>query len=221
MSSLTRVGPAGTTSVRRQLFESIKDRGYRSAFVQERVRSSVALQIRALREQRNKITQRQLGHALGMAQTWVSKLENPEYGKMSVATLLRLAEAFNTDLEIKFRPFSTTIDTLSTQGPEYFRVPGFEEEKSDIEAKLQREEAAAAAPQSGLHWPADAWDVRIQTPEGAAAAWPKHFPSLALKEVEQIYGRASKGAGTVGYPAFRQTNISADKSVDERAYATL
>jgi transcriptional regulator with XRE-family HTH domain len=78
--------------------------------------------------QRNKMTQKQLGDAIGMAQTWVSKLEDPEYGKMTVATLLRLAEAFDTDLEIKFRPFSRTIEVLPRQGPGYYEVPSFEEE---------------------------------------------------------------------------------------------
>jgi transcriptional regulator with XRE-family HTH domain len=141
LSSQILVKSANTTLAKRQLFESFKDRGYRFAFVPERVRSSVALQIRALREQRNHMTQKQLGDAMGKAQTWISQLENPDYGKMSVTTLLRLAKEFDTDLEIKFRPFSTTIDTLPDQGPEYFTVPSFEEEKVDIEAKITREES--------------------------------------------------------------------------------
>jgi transcriptional regulator with XRE-family HTH domain len=87
----------------------------------------MALQIRALREQRH-MSQTELGHAIDMAQTWVSKLENPDYGKMSVTTLLRLAHAFGTDLEIKFRPFSTTIDRLSKQSDDYFLVPSFKDE---------------------------------------------------------------------------------------------
>lgn len=143
LSLLTQVESARTILVRQQLLRSLKDRDYRTAFVRERVRSSVALQIRALREQRNKMTQKQLGDAIGMAQTWVSKLENPEYGKMTVATLLRLVEAFDTDLEIKFRPFSQTLGALPTQGPEYFNVPSFDEELADLERNT---EAAIAAP---------------------------------------------------------------------------
>ena len=154
MSSQIQTQSAHMTLTKRRLFEALKDQIYRSAFVQERVRSSIALQIRALREQRNKMTQRQLGDALGMAQTWVSKLENPEYGKMTVATLLRLAEAFDSDLEIKFRPFSASIDTLPTQTEEYFRVPSFDEEKAPIEDALRKEEAstsrAVTAPQNWL-----------------------------------------------------------------------
>src|SRR5665213_79996 len=103
-----------TILAREELLASLRNEDYRRAFVGERVRSSMALQIRALRDQRV-MSQKQLGDAIGMAQTWVSKLENPDYGKMSVATLLRLAAAFDTDLEIKFRPFSKTIDHLPKQ----------------------------------------------------------------------------------------------------------
>jgi transcriptional regulator with XRE-family HTH domain len=125
--SINRAESAGTISVRQQLLRSFRDSEYRHAFVNERLRASVALQIRALRQART-MTQKELGDAIGMAQTWVSKLENPDYGKMTVATLLRLAEKFDTDLEIKFRPFSKTLDSLPTQGPEYFTVPSFDEE---------------------------------------------------------------------------------------------
>lgn len=128
LSLLTQTGSEDTISARAQLLSSLRDTEYRHEFIKERVRSSVALQIRALRMQRNNMTQKQLGDAIGMAQTWVSKLENPEYGKMTVATLLRLAEAFDTDLEIKFRPFSRTVDVLPRQGPGYYEVPSFEEE---------------------------------------------------------------------------------------------
>src|SRR5256885_1042650 len=112
--SLIQPESQGTISARSQLLESLRDHEYRRHFVDERVRSSMALQIRALREQR-KMSQKELGQAIDMAQTWVSKLENPDYGKMSVSTLLRLAAAFDTDLEIKFRPFSMTIDRLPKQ----------------------------------------------------------------------------------------------------------
>lgn len=136
MLSVTQTDtPNRTTLARRQLLDSLKDPEYRAAFVEERVKASIALQIRALREQRNKMTQKQLGTAIGMAQTWVSKLESPEYGKMTVATLLRLAtSAFDTDLEIKFRPFSETLGTLPGQGPEYFRVASFQDELPELES---------------------------------------------------------------------------------------
>ena len=125
LQTQTECGP--TISARGQLLQSFRDPEYRRLFVEERLRASVALQIRALRQQ-HEMTQAELGKAIGMAQTWISKLEDPDYGKMTVATLLRLAGAYDADLEIKFRPFSKTLDSLPTQGPEYFHVPTFEEE---------------------------------------------------------------------------------------------
>ena len=121
------------------------------------------------------MTQKQLGDTLGMAQTWVSKLESPDYGKMSVATLLRLAEAFDTDLEIKFRPFSIAVDLLPSQGPEYFAVPSFEEETGEIELKLAREDTAANAWNCAQPPTADASDggnlARNSPPETMLELW--------------------------------------------------
>lgn len=119
-----------TTSASQKLLESLRDFEYRREFVAERVRSSMAIQVRELREKRD-MTQSELGAKLGKTQAWVSQLENPDYGKMTVSTLLKLANAFDTDLEIKFRPFSTTIEALPKQGPEYFIVPSFTEEYGD------------------------------------------------------------------------------------------
>ena len=168
LSLITRAESASTTSVRDQLLQSFRDSEYRHEFVGERVRSSVALQIRALRQARN-MTQKALGDAIGMAQAWVSKLENPDYGKMTVATLLRLARAFDTDLEVKFRPFSTTIRDLPRQGPEYFDVPSFDDEFGTDE--LSSDEIATEIAKSGLISNIDPHEQgRRLLPTGAAGA---------------------------------------------------
>jgi transcriptional regulator with XRE-family HTH domain len=131
--SLTAGATRVPTTLARQLLDSWKDRNYRAQFVRERVQSSVALQVRALREQRDGMTQAQLAERMGKAQPWISQLENPDYGKMSVATLLDLAVAFDVDLEIKFRPFSRALYELSRQDPGYFEVPSFDEEMPELE----------------------------------------------------------------------------------------
>jgi len=149
--------------------ESWKDHDYRIAFVRERVRSSVALQIRALREQRSGMTQKQLGDAIGKAQTWISVLEDPEYGKMSVATLLSLAGAFDTDLEIKFRPFSKALNELTKQNATYFEVRSFAEELPDLENATR------------LHWitPKGEWsDILRAAKLLTAPGVPQEYPGV-------------------------------------------
>lgn len=181
-----RAESASTISVRQQLLQSFRDSDYRHVFVSERVRSSVALQIRALRQRRS-MTQKDLGETLQMAQTWVSKLENPEYGKMTVATLLRLAEAFDTDLEIKFRPFSKMLDILPAQGPEYFNVPSFKEEFGSEElgpADLQKVKSIEERLRS-----AEQGDAYSQSDEPRAPLPRKKLPALAgASAYQEQYG---------------------------------
>ena len=198
LSLATQRGSEHTTLVRAQLLTSLHDPEYRHEFVQERVHSSVALQIRALRTQRNNMTQKTLGEAIGMAQTWISKLEDPEYGKMTVATLLRLAKAFDADLEIKFRPFSKLLDCLPVQGPEYFTVPSFEEEfgmdslaAEDIAKVLAIDERRPKAPTQQD----DGAKSRIGTPSDLAkrlseesASPPRKSTMMSVSTIQEQYG---------------------------------
>ena len=135
--SPTRHESARTILVRKQLLQSFRDREYRREFVSERVRASIALQIRALREQRDRMTQTELGERLGKAQAWVSKLEDPSYGKVTVGTLLQVADAFDVDLEIKFRPFSKMLDEVSRQDASYYSMPSFDLEFGEPEISAE------------------------------------------------------------------------------------
>lgn len=135
--STTHLEQYRTISAKLGLFESLVEEEYRRAFVSERVRASVALQIQAMRAQRDGMTQTELGKRLGgKAQPWVSRLEDPEYGKVTVTTLLEVADAFDVDLEIKFRPFSKALNDLAAQGPDYWSMPSFTEELSDIKRSV-------------------------------------------------------------------------------------
>jgi len=116
------------SSVRKQLLDSFKaGREYRSAFVEEKVRTSLAVQIKAIREQRG-WTQPDLARELRKSQSWVSRLEDPNQTSPTIPSLLRVAEAFGVDLEIRFGRFSELLDRLGAMTPVSFEVPSFEEE---------------------------------------------------------------------------------------------
>ena len=63
-----------------KLFEKLKKKTYRDAYVAENARTGIAYQIRAMREQRS-MQQGSLASKLGKPQSVVSRLENPDYGK--------------------------------------------------------------------------------------------------------------------------------------------
>jgi transcriptional regulator with XRE-family HTH domain len=182
--TLIQTESEGMISARKELRDSFRDKEYRRAFVAERVHSSTALQIRALREQR-KMSQSALGAELNMAQTWISKLENPDYGKMTIATLLRLADAFDTDLEIKFRPFSETINDLPRQGRGYFHVPSFDDEFSISNVSDEQNERA-----SKLQAPKD---LPMPLASGAKDSW-----TGCRDEPKKLMNRARESAPRLG-----------------------
>jgi transcriptional regulator with XRE-family HTH domain len=117
-----------TISVRENLAEKFQNKEYRDAFVAEQIFSRLPLKIRTIREDQ-KLTQRQLGKLADMAQTWVSKLEDPNYGKLTISTLLKLASAFDVGLQVDFVPFSRVLDGAIRLHSESFSVPEFEQDK--------------------------------------------------------------------------------------------
>jgi transcriptional regulator with XRE-family HTH domain len=112
------------TSVRQNLAAKFTDKPYRDAFVAEQVFSRLPMKIRCLREAQD-LTQRQLGDLAGIKQTWVSKLEDPNYGKLTIATLLKVASALDVGLQIDFVPYSKVLSDAVYRTSGAFFVPKF------------------------------------------------------------------------------------------------
>jgi transcriptional regulator with XRE-family HTH domain len=111
-----------------QLLDNFKSsKEYRHAFAEEKVRTQLAVQIKAMREQR------QMGRAefaalMHKAHSWVFRLEDPNQPPPTISTLLKVAEAFDVDLDIRFRRFSALLDQIERMTPTSFDVPSFDEE---------------------------------------------------------------------------------------------
>jgi transcriptional regulator with XRE-family HTH domain len=128
LPKLTDDESQSTSSVREELLDNFKTgREYRHAFVEEKIRTSIAAQIRAIREQRG-LTQPDFARELEKSQSWVSRLEDPNQPPPTVPSLLKVAEAFDVDLEIRFGRFSDLLRRLDAMTPESFEIPSFQEE---------------------------------------------------------------------------------------------
>ena len=91
-----------------KLIKKLSHSEYRSEYVAEGVKLWIARQIRTLREQRD-WSQSDLAAKMDKKQSAISRLEDPDYGQMTVQTLLELACAYDVALMVKFVDYPTFI----------------------------------------------------------------------------------------------------------------
>ena len=109
-----------------RLFNDLKDKEYRSEYVSSNVDVGVASQIRALREQRE-WNQTKLAKEAKMHQERISALENPSHSP-TLATLKKLANAFDVGLIVKFIPFSELVEGKLDMSSKSLNALSFDEE---------------------------------------------------------------------------------------------
>ena len=115
------------SSIGRKLIEKLRKRAYRHAYLAEHVRRGIAYQIRALRVQRG-CSQGKLSKLLGKPQSVVCRLEDPSYGKVSVQTLLEVANIYDVALEVRFVPYSLFVQRTRDVSPASIQVTEFKDE---------------------------------------------------------------------------------------------
>ena len=82
-----------------------RSKGYREAFVASVAKRMTPLQIRTLRRQRD-WSQSRLATESGLTQGVISRAEDPEYGNLTINTLVRIASGFDCAFVGRFIPFS-------------------------------------------------------------------------------------------------------------------
>jgi transcriptional regulator with XRE-family HTH domain len=108
----------------------------RTKLVASNLDKGIAFQIRATRDAQG-WTQADLARETGMSQNNISRLESSDYGKHTISSLKRVAEALDVALVVRFVSYSRYIDWLSGTprldfglNPESLAVPSFAEEES-------------------------------------------------------------------------------------------
>jgi transcriptional regulator with XRE-family HTH domain len=114
------------TSIRSHLREKMRDKDYRDGLVEARISTNIAAQVAKMRESRN-WTQGELAQRTKMAQSRISLLENPDYEGITIATLKRLASAFDVALMVRFISYEDWLDWATNQSDD-LNVPSFSEE---------------------------------------------------------------------------------------------
>lgn len=107
-----------------KLVGKLSKKQYRDAYVADHVKRWIALQIRTLRESRN-WPQQELGDQMGTPQSNISRIEDPDYGQMSLQTLFDLASAFDVALVVKFVDYRSFLVQSRNLSPEAMAADSF------------------------------------------------------------------------------------------------
>jgi hypothetical protein len=129
-------------TTKRDILDSLKDREFRAAWNLENVYTTICFQLRALREQRE-LSQGAFGNQVKprMAQERISILEDPNAdSKPTLNTLLRLADAADVGLEVRFVPFGTVLSRSVHTDMAKLEVDSFVDELPSLEDQIAFEE---------------------------------------------------------------------------------
>lgn len=117
--------------------EEFDSKEYRDEFVAANIRNGIAFQIRAMRQKAN-LSQSELAQRAGKTQNVISRLEDPDYGRFTLNTLLDLAKAFDVALVVRFASFSELRASVANLTPSALEIPSYAEEAAASRRKLAR-----------------------------------------------------------------------------------
>lgn len=106
LNATTHVPGMVTSSPPDGLVDAMGDRPFRASYMAHHLRAFLADQIRNLRGARS---QKQFGAAIGKPQSVVSRLENEDYGRVTLQSLIDIAEKLDIALLVRYVDFPTFI----------------------------------------------------------------------------------------------------------------
>ena len=119
---------------RAELPEEWEDEEYREAYMLASIEQGVAWKIRINREDRG-LSQADLANLIGSKPSSISRMEDPEYGKHSLSTLIKLANAFKCALSVKFIPYSKLVEEDEDLSPQALFAAPYESERYTLQPK--------------------------------------------------------------------------------------
>jgi transcriptional regulator with XRE-family HTH domain len=115
----------------KKLLDKLLRREYRAAYVEENVRTGIAYQIRSMREHRG-MSQTEVGSAMNKPQSTVSRLEDPDYGRLTVKSLLEVAAVHDVALLIQYVSFPEFIRRTRDLSPEALNAESFDASRERV-----------------------------------------------------------------------------------------
>jgi transcriptional regulator with XRE-family HTH domain len=113
--------------LRERLLAEFQDQDFRHAYLEDFLNSVVSTQIRTLREKAG-WSQAELADLIATTQSAISRNESPDYSRWNIATLRKLARAFDRALIVKFAGFGEALGDIERFRLDRLIPPSFDED---------------------------------------------------------------------------------------------
>ncbi len=113
-------------------WQNLERIGYRRAYAAANLHNHLAFQVRAMRRAPG-LSQAKLAELAGTKQGAIARLEDPNYGKATITTLLKVADVFDVWLSIDFVSFGEGLKRTDDVSEAALNAASFE---SDPERPL-------------------------------------------------------------------------------------
>ena len=120
-----------------KLISKLSERDYRHAYMMEGVKTWIARQVRTLREQRH-WSQDDLGRETRKPQSAISRVEDPDYGKLTLQTLFDLAQAYDLPLLVQFVEWGDWLSRMNDVSTEVLQRESFSADLFAMELLMPR-----------------------------------------------------------------------------------
>lgn len=100
---------------------------YRHAYMEAAIEQGIAWQIKFNRERRS-LSQSALADMIGSHQSAISRIEDPSYGRHSLDTLVKIANAFDCALQVRLIPYSKLAQDSGDLSPASLYAAPYSEE---------------------------------------------------------------------------------------------
>lgn len=135
----------------KKLWDNLSDIENREAMSSD-ISTTLAFQIKALREKVG-LTQEELAESVGVKESTIIQLENPNYKCHSLETLKALAAVFDVALVVRFVSFGGLVNWHTNLTPEKIAPPNHSEEvRKQTNTNVQEEPSSGSTIVGGYYF---------------------------------------------------------------------